>query len=569
MSNQNKEHRFLRFLSFGIVFSFFSFMSFKVFFPASPSSADTSASIAASTDILPTSEGVTATGSIDVYVTTNSLSGYDLRMYSSSGTTSMTNINSAVSASIAPTTGGSTLSNNTWGYQSNYVPGSWVAVGDGADNAKPLTNPTSSPNATLCDLTDIANCESNSYDTTTVTFGAKITDSLPAGRYTNDVVFTAIAKVPYVKTAYTIAYNKNSQDASGTVPSSIAVHPGGAVTFSNGSTLTPPEGKVLAGWALKADGSYPSTLYTSETTGLTIEDLIEDAIIAGQNVSENQPGTITLYAVWADPPTMQTFSCASLAEGESITLADERDGSEYTVKKFGTGSDTECWMTSNLKLGYDKGYTLTSDDTNIPDSTTYYLPQAGYRGSVTSSSTLTSTNAATFDPSTAVSEAHVQYRAAGTTDNDSGNPVPEDTGYYNYPAASLGYSYYNGGASSGETPRDICPKGWQLPRGSSTSTHSFYWLDRALGGTGANRTDTTTRDKFLNQASFGYTGNYLTSGYLTSTLYNVGSYGIWWSSTVSNSSNAYRLNLGSNGGVNPQDNGVKNAGYSIRCVSTQ
>ena len=270
--------------------------------------------------------------------------------------------------------------------------------------------------------------------------------------------------------------------------------------------------------------------------------------------------------------TMQDFDSSSLSEGETMKLKDKRDDAIYTVKKF---SDGTVWMTSNLILGHDKGYALTSELTNIPDNDggsisnngTYYLPAAGRRGAFNSS---TDSGTSTFDSSND-SQAQVQYRAAGSTgDQNSTGTLGQSTGYYNFYAATLGKSYYNGGTSAPSgypsAGRDICPKGWQLPLGGSSTTKSWVSLDKALNGSsaGSNRTDTTARDRFLNDAGFLYSGNYYSSQ-----LYNVGSYGYWWSSTVysTNSNYSYSLSLGSSGRVYPQDNDYKYYGLAVRCVA--
>ncbi|MBR3366156.1 InlB B-repeat-containing protein, partial [Candidatus Saccharibacteria bacterium] len=245
---------------------------------------------------------------------------------------------------------------------------------------------------------------------------------------------------------------------------------------------------------------------------------------------------------------MQDFDNASLSIGETVTLADKRDYSEYTVKKFSDGS---VWMTSNLRLGYDKGYTLTSELTNINDNGTYYLPPAGKQGSITSSSTPTSTTTANFGNSSD-NQAKVQYAPASST----GSTNPQDTGYYNFYAATLGKSYYGqSGTTSGYIERDICPKGWQLPVNDSSDNHSWYYFYVTLNGTShANMISASG-------SSFPYSGNY--SG---SSLINVDSNSYWWSSTVTNSNNGYSLQVSSNGNILQQSNYAKSFGFSVRCV---
>ena len=81
---------------------------------------------------------------------------------------------------------------------------------------------------------------------------------------------------------------------------------------------------------------------------------------------------------------------------------------------------------------------------------------------------------------------------------------------------------------------------------ADTATYSFYWLDRALGGIGANRADATTRDCYISDFALTYSGSYNKSS-----LGSVGSYGFWQSSTVGSSLNSYYLTVGSSGYVDP------------------
>ena len=522
------------------------------------------------TAITPSASGTLITGDVNVAVTTNTAEGYTLSIYTADDTTSMTHNNSTTNAAISSissatgydaATGLADLATNTWGFRRNTgtagspAYGNWFGVGVDGTHAV-VIDETDEPNDSYCDSLayplNESGCANGSYDEYALNFGANPTSALPAGTYINNVVISAVAKSEGQK--YSVTFNSNG--GSNTM---------GTRTIVAGSTFTMPsssnvvkEGYTIAGYAFTSDAA--SAAYTPGQI-VTVNDFLSAAETAGQTPASG----ITLYIIWEekDVAYMQTFSCSDLAEGASTTLVDTRDSSAYTVKKFGTGTNAECWMTSNLKLGHDSSYTLTSADTNIPDSTTYYLPQAGYRGDVASSSTLTSIDIAEFGDHYA-SEANVQYRASGTTDNDTGDPVPEDTGYYNYSAASLGYSYYNGGASSGETPRDICPKGWQLPRGADASTHSFYWLDTVVfGGDGSNRdNDPTIRDKYLNQASFGYAGSYISGA-----LRYVGSDGTWWSSTIKDSNYAYSLYLDIDGYMYPHDDNNKANGVPVRCVT--
>lgn len=198
------------------IFSFTAFLSYQILFPPASSSAanttttqlamdvepiielalnKTTVALARSgeTDVLPSSAGVTATGNIDVYVSTNAVDGYELSIYTQDASTAMKHINSNVSASIpAITTSSASLPAGSWGFQ--YNSGNWTAVGANASNTALIANGNTTG---LCDnfATNYASCySSGKADKKTITFGANITDALPAGTYTNNVVFSAVVQ---------------------------------------------------------------------------------------------------------------------------------------------------------------------------------------------------------------------------------------------------------------------------------------------------------------------------------------------------------------------------------------
>ncbi|MBR3414573.1 InlB B-repeat-containing protein, partial [Candidatus Saccharibacteria bacterium] len=368
------------------------------------------------------------------------------------------------------------------------------------------------------------------------------------------------------ETAYTINFNKNSNEAIGSMNPDTPIIQSATYTIPT-ATFT-REGYNFIGWALSSSAATAGTVAYIAGQTPTVSSLITAAQAAGQTVTPNTPGTITLYAVWEEATVwMQGFDCdARLPNiGDSTTAVDRRDNTTYNIKKL---ADGKCWMTENLILGYDAVKPLTNENTNIPDNdnSTYYLPKAGTRGNFNSA---TSTGPSTFD-SNNDNQAQVQYRAQGSSgDQPSSGTLGQSTGYYNFYTATLGCSYYQDGLSSGQCAsgyiqKDICPKGWHLPTGGAGG--QFAALDIALNpddaSAGTSRSNTTSRDRFLNQAAFLYSGRYLSSQ-----LYGVGSIGYWWSSTVSDTYNGYNLSLNSNGDVNPRDYSGKCNGFAIRCMA--
>ncbi|MBQ6320987.1 hypothetical protein IJI17_02080, partial [Candidatus Saccharibacteria bacterium] len=249
----------------------------------------------------------------------------------------------------------------------------------------------------------------------------------------------------------------------------------------------------------------------------------------------------------------------------------------------------------NLTIGSDGAKTLTSADTNIDNNTTYYLPPAGKQGSSTidNSSTLTATTTANFTSNSSTdAHAKTQFRT-----KDSSVTNDSDTGYYNFYTATLGFSYYQDGKSSGISTRDICPKGWRMPKTTDSGTNvttadsasdftylarqynsSTGWSGSATGTSGYgyyNNNNVVKNPMYLqaayplatstanNYAGFSYAGYWDGTNSIAS---NVGSNGYYWSASVYNTNYGYYLYFNSSA-VYPQDYNGKRSGFAVRCVA--
>ena len=112
------------------------------------------------------------------------------------------------------------------------------------------------------------------------------------------------------------------------------------------------------------------------------------------------------------------------------------------------------------------------------------------------------------------------------------------------------------------TNTSICPTGWRLPQGNTT-TSGFRKLDADMGGTGAYQSTREASNRWRK-----YPNNFLYSGnFYTSSANNRGSYGDYWSSTARDSSSSYYLSLSSSHVYPGTDNYVKYGGRSIRCTA--
>ena len=162
-------------------------------------------------------------------------------------------------------------------------------------------------------------------------------------------------------------------------------------------------------FAAKVDSSLPSGTYTNTVTVSVVTN----------------PAYVPTISEVADMQDVTAETCAASAEGETATLIDTRDGSDYTVAKI----NGNCWMTQNLRLS--GGRTLTSADSNVASS--WSFPSTPLAGSSYSST----------DPQVTISS-NTSYG-----------------GYYNFCAASAGTNCQT--SDTVNTTYDICPKGWRLP----------------------------------------------------------------------------------------------------------
>ena len=191
-------------------------------------------------------------------------------------------------------------------------------------------------------------------------------------------------------------------------------------------------------------------------------------------------------------------------------LTDTRDNNTYTVSKL---ADGKCWMTQNLRIA---GKTITPADSDV--TANYTIPASTINGF------------SSYD----VSNAYV----------DSGG------GFYNWYTATAGTGTHNLSVDGQNTTASICPKGWRLP--TSGSGGEFQTLYNNYNSSSVIRSNPV---------------NLTLSGLvLSSSRYNQGSVGHYWSSTVRSDNFVYGLILSASG-VNPVFNDTKNNGFSVRCVA--
>lgn len=188
--------------------------------------------------------------------------------------------------------------------------------------------------------------DSDAVGETPFTIGIKTDNSLPAGKYENELLFTVIANP--VTVTYNLSFDGNTDDASlAGVPATVTE---ASADVFRGVTI--PADKptrdefIFAGWAESANGPVVYNPGDSVTMQVT-------------NVNDSQTVNKTLYAVWTQKEWMQDFDEENelLNTGDNKMLYDKRDSKAYTVKRLADGS---VWMTKNL--GYETGAYAVSNN---------------------------------------------------------------------------------------------------------------------------------------------------------------------------------------------------------------
>ncbi len=297
------------------------------------------------------------------------------------------------------------------------------------------------------------------------------------------------------------------------------------------------------------------TVTTGDTTSISFGSRINASQTPGTYQS-----TIT-FAVTANPdptPVMQNMTASTLASllptsGSTATVKDERDGTKYTIGKLADGN---YWMLDNLALDLINSTILnniTTSNTNASEASLISLKSgnrsAGNQYATAGASSWTSSYSYSVPLSSAVNKDQTQPVAMGQTSVTGKIGV-----YYNFCAASAGsYCYGNGtssGSPSGNATEDICPKGWRLPTGGSSSGE-YQALYAAYSSNDTN---------FVLALKASLSG-YFNEGSVSSK----GEYGSFWSSTYYGSTGMYRLFVYPSS-IILQKNGNRPNGVSVRCI---
>ena len=218
-----------------------------------------------------------------------------------------------------------------------------------------------------------------------------------------------------------------------------------------------------------------------------------------------------------DPDNVGDNALPCLMEGEKFThITDKRDNTTYAVTQIGD----QCWFAENL--AYTGNGCLENDWNSLAPfnaCNTHGLNEESIQG--------------TFQDG--LSSEMVLYQWGAAMDGSDG--------------------------TSGDPVQGLCPSGWLVASDAEWTTLTNY-----VGTNPGTKLKDDTHWDGTN--SFGFSalpgGNRNTSG----ALLNFGSFGLWWSSSPSNSDAWRRHLVGNYSGINSYTDSQA-VGYSVRCLLGQ
>ena len=254
--------------------------------------------------------------------------------------------------------------------------------------------------------------------------------------------------------------------------------------------------------------------------------------------------------------------CNTIAITQNETLKDVRDNNTYMVGKL---KDGNCWMLDNLALDPTDATTAANMNTSNTNATQEAITNLLNGGSTTAGWSNTAVANVTIN-FTNYSYGFIQPRI---------NNVSKDTLVTSYgPASTNGQAkvgiYYNFCAASASTycyteesgvdlpdtiidaPQDICPANWRMPTGGNSG--EYYALAQKYGN------DATNTNSLQYNLSTPLSGDYESSS-----VYDQGSRGYWWSSTFGNSFGMLGLHVELTN-VLPSGGNTRSYGRSMRCL---
>jgi uncharacterized protein (TIGR02145 family) len=345
------------------------------------------------------------------------------------------------------------------------------------------------------------------------------------------------------------------------------------INSANGAVADHP---TYVTFGARPTGNFPSGVYQNSVLYTAVT--VEAPVVVGFASTVLQDVTAT--------------ECDAAAVGQIGFMTDSRNGQTYRARKMEDGS---CWMIDNLKLELTPGMVLSASNTNVPSDRTVYFTKdgtasgaalPGMTGNFTTSGYLTrdgyyGSNATSADAWRQV-DAGIDSKCQDANSGAYNTASPSGCGYlYNYYTATAGMG--TAAVTSGNAAGDICPKGWRLPRGTSTlwsADNEMDQLNAKMAGFASNQEAGYQSDGLIEYGWLYYstdkywkfwspTGPWQGSlaGVYFSSLQFAGEVGYYWTSSTSSADVAfnYAIYFDSPSQFIQGDN-VRIMGNLVRCV---
>lgn len=281
-------------------------------------------------------------------------------------------------------------------------------------------------------------------------------------------------------------------------------------------------------WGYKINtGNYTPFVSGSVVSSATgpINEKTDNMTVAAKIDYLQPQGTYEIALNFSILPIVSTNYMQEMQPSEctetSMTIADQRDGIPYTVRRLPDGN---CWMIENLR------FTGTELSSSTSDVAAQYTDANPYLVNGTGAYKSLSVGDNSYDDAELI---------AGTDNN--GDP----TVWYNYAAATAGT--ITGNINADPARYDICPSGWRLPTYAEQGA-----LITALG-----------TDKVIFNI---VTGGYYSAG----TAHSASESGLWWASTVGTSyQSSTRGRIGyyqPTDDLNASNSSNRGIGIYVRCI---
>lgn len=369
---------------------------------------------------------------------------------------------------------------------------------------------------------------------------------------------------------YSLNYSSNGANVSNLPSRQTARNASSTYTFTTSSDIPTRTGYSFLGYTTSPDGEVV------HQPGATV------------SVSNTSP-TTTLYAKWGDSlgfnnsgiTTMQAMTstiCSTASRGTTGLLQDTRDDKVYSIFK---ANDDNCWMSQNLDLDLFTNVSFTNTDTDL-NSVNSWTPE---RNTIPTNNLSASTWIDNNDNPYSYNPGYTYYYTSGTNDNDTtynsiascvaaNHTITECSHYhagnlYNWSAAVASNNTSSLTTQYTQAPNSICPKGWRLPYGPTSSSDYTDFNDLLAahgiinyGASGSNVylsngfVNIRANPLFLTRSGFCYSGGHNTSG--------ANSY--YWSSGIAANVKAFTLSFTADW-VDPPYNYEHFHGFSVRCIA--